>query len=307
MPENATMTLPARKEHLDSVSISLLLACCLFWGFQQVLVKATLPEVPPVFQAAIRFAGATALLWVWCRWREIPLFLADGSLWPGLLAGALFAAEFACLYIGLQHTSASRLTVFLYTSPFWVAGLLPLLVKSELLRPMQWLGLACAFAAVAFALREGFVGSGSAVTWHGDLLALAAGMFWGLTTVVIRASALSRVSPEKLLYYQVAVSTAVLPLLSLGLGEVWDFNFSGFALFSLAIQTVVGAFASYLAWMWMLGRYPATKISVFVFLTPVFALLFGALWLGESVTPSLLAALVLVALGIVLVNRKPAA
>ena len=307
MPENATMTLPARKEHLDSVSISLLLACCLFWGFQQVLVKATLPEVPPVFQAAIRFAGATALLWVWCRWREIPLFLADGSLWPGLLAGALFAAEFACLYIGLQHTSASRLTVFLYTSPFWVAGLLPLLVKSERLRPMQWLGLACAFAAVAFALREGFVGSGSAVTWHGDLLALAAGMFWGLTTVVIRASALSRVSPEKLLYYQVAVSTAVLPLLSLGLGEVWDFNFSGFALFSLAVQTVVGAFASYLAWMWMLGRYPATKISVFVFLTPVFALLFGALWLGESVTPSLLAALVLVALGIVLVNRKPAA
>ena len=306
MAENLCMTSPARKEHLDSVSISLLLACCLFWGFQQVLVKATLPEVPPVFQAAIRFAGATTLLWVWCRWRSIPLFLPDGSLWPGLLAGALFAAEFACLYIGLQHTSASRLTVFLYTSPFWVAGLLPLLVKAERLRPMQWLGLACAFAAVAFALREGFLGGGTAVTWHGDLLALAAGMFWGLTTVVIRASALSRVSPEKLLYYQVAVSTAVLPLLSLGLEEVWTFNFSGFALCSLAVQTVVGAFASYLAWMWMLGRYPATKISVFVFLTPVFALVFGALWLGESVTPSLLAALVLVALGIVLVNRKPA-
>jgi drug/metabolite transporter (DMT)-like permease len=306
MAENVRMNLPARKEHLDSVAIALLLACCLFWGFQQVLVKATLPELPPVFQAAIRFAGATALLWVWCRWRSIPLFLTDGSLWPGLLAGTLFAAEFACLYIGLQHTSASRLTVFLYTSPFWVAGLLPLLVKSERLRPLQWLGLACAFAAVAFALREGFVGNGAPATWHGDLLALAAGMFWGLTTVVIRASALSRVSPEKLLYYQVAVSTAVLPLLSLWLEEVWTFNFSTFAGVSLLVQTVVGAFASYLAWMWMLGRYPATKISVFVFLTPVFALVFGALWLGESVTPSLLAALVLVAAGIVLVNLKPA-
>ena len=55
----------------------------------------------------------------------------------------------------------------------------------------------------------------------------------------------------------------------------------------------------------MLGRYPTTKISVFVFLTPLFALLFGALWLKEAVTPSLLAALALVALGIVLVNRKP--
>lgn len=295
----------ARKDHLDATAVSLLLACCLFWGFQQVLVKATLAEVPPVFQAAVRFAGATLLLWLWCLWRGVALFGRDGSLPGGLLAGALFSAEFACIYLGLQHTSASRLTVFLYTSPFWVAALLPLLVKTERLRPMQWVGLACAFAAVVFALREGFLGGGAARTWPGDLLGLAAGALWGLTTVTIRATALARVSAEKMLYYQVAVSTITLPVLSLALGEAWDFSFSGFAIGSLAVQTVVGAFASYLAWMWMLGRYPATKISVFVFLTPIFALIFGALWLKEPVTPSLLAALALVAAGIVLVNRKP--
>jgi drug/metabolite transporter (DMT)-like permease len=294
-----------RKTHLDTLAISLLLACCLFWGFQQVLVKATLPEVAPAFQAAIRFAGATVLLWLWCAWRGVKLFGADGSLRAGLLAGALFAGEFACLYVGLQYTSASRLTVFLYTSPFWVAALLPIWVKSETLRPVQWVGLACAFAAVAFALREGFSAAG-APTWVGDVMALVAGMLWGLTTVVIRASSLAKVSAEKLLFYQVAVSTVTLPLLSLALGERWFWRFSPFALTSLVLQTVVGAFASYLAWMWMLGRYPATKISVFVFLTPLFALLFAALWLHEATTPSLLAALVLVALGIVLVNRKPA-
>ena len=294
-----------RKSHLDTLSISLLLACCLFWGFQQVLVKATLAEVAPAFQAAIRFAGATVLLLLWCAWRGIKLFGADGSLRAGLLAGSLFAAEFACLYVGLQYTSASRLTVFLYTSPFWVAALLPIWVKSEKLRPVQWTGLACAFAAVAFALREGF-SAGGASTWVGDVMALAAGMLWGLTTVVIRASSLTRVSAEKLLFYQIAVSTVTLPLLSLALGERWSWRFSAFAATSLVLQTVVGAFASYLAWMWMLGRYPATKISVFVFLTPLFALLFGVLWLNEAATPSLLAALVLVALGIVLVNRKPA-
>jgi drug/metabolite transporter (DMT)-like permease len=245
------------------------------------------------------------LLWLWCAWRGVKLFSADGSLRAGLLAGALFAGEFACLYVGLQYTSASRLTVFLYTSPFWVAALLPIWVKSETLRPVQWAGLACAFAAVAFALREGFSAAG-APTWVGDVMALVAGMLWGLTTVVIRSSSLARVSAEKLLFYQVAVSTVTLPLLSLALGERWSWSFSPFALTSLFLQTVVGAFASYLAWMWMLGRYPATKISVFVFLTPLFALLFGALWLKEAATPSLLAALVLVALGIVLVNRKPA-
>lgn len=296
----------SRQTHLDTLAVSLLLACSLFWGFQQVLVKATLPEVAPAFQAAIRFAGATVLLWLWCAWRGVKLFSADGTLRAGLLAGALFAGEFACLYVGLQYTSASRLTVFLYTSPFWVAALLPIWVKSETLRPVQWAGLACAFAAVAFALREGFSAAGTP-TWVGDVMALVAGMLWGLTTVVIRASSLTRVSAEKLLFYQVAVSTVALPLLSLALGERWVWTFSPFAITSLLLQTVVGAFASYLAWMWMLGRYPATKISVFVFLTPLFALLFGALWLKEAVTPSLLAALVLVALGIVLVNRKPGA
>ena len=295
-----------RKDHLDTLSVSLLLGCCLFWGFQQVLVKATIPDLPPIFQAAIRFAGATVLLWLWARWRGVRLFERDGTLAAGLLAGSLFATEFACLYAGLQYSAASRLTVFLYTSPFWVAGLLPLFVTTERLRPVQWLGLGLAFAAVVFALRDGQGAARQADQWLGDLLALTAGMMWGLTTVVIRGSRLTRVSPEKLLFYQVAVSTVTLPVLSLLLGERWVWQFSPFAITSLVLQTVVGAFASYLAWMWMLGRYPATQISAFVFLTPVFALLFGALWLHEPVTPNLMVALAMVAVGIVLVNRKPA-
>ena len=117
---------------------------------------------------------------------------------------------------------------------------------------------------------------------------------------------LAKVSAEKLLFYQLAASAAAFPLLSVALGEPWVWRFSPFAITSLLLQTIVGAFASYLAWMWMLGRYPATKISVFVFLTPLFARLFGALWLKEHITPSLLAALGAVALGIVLVNHKPA-
>ena len=294
-----------RKTQLDTLAISLLLGCCLFWGFQQVLIKATLAEIPPMFQASLRLWGATALLWLWCLVRGVPLFTRDGSLKAGLLAGSLFAAEFACIYLGLQTTSASRLTVFLYTSPFWVALLVPLWVTSEKLRGWQWLGLALAFAGVVFALREGLVGN-AAATLRGDLLALSAGMWWGLTTVVIRASSLAKVSAEKLLFYQLAVSAVIFPMLSLALGEAWVWHFSPFAITSMLLQTVIGAFVSYLAWMWMLGRYPATKISVFVFLTPLFALLFGALWLKESVTPGLLAALGAVAVGIVLVNRKQA-
>ena len=229
MPQPTT-----RKAHLDSLAVCLLLACCMFWGFQQVLVKATVAEVAPVFQAFVRFALATVAVAAWCLWRGVRLSMAGepaGAARAGLLAGALFAGEFACIYLGLQYTTASRLTVFLYASPFWVALLLPRFIPGERLQGWQWLGL----------------------------------------------------------------------------GEAWVWQFSGFAWGSLLVQALVGAFVSYLAWMWMLAHYPATKISVFVFLTPVFALLFGALWLGEPVTPGLVAALVLVAAGIVLVNRKSAA
>ncbi|MCI4440636.1 DMT family transporter [Tibeticola sp.] len=297
------MTAP-RKDHLDATAVAVLLACSLFWGFQQVLVKATLSELPPVFQAGLRLVGAALLLLLWARARGWALWTADGTAAAGLLAGALFAAEFACIYLGLQYTTASRLTVFLYTSPFWVAALLPLWVRGERLRTPQWLGMALAFAGVLLALREGFAGQGAAATWRGDLLALAAGLLWGLTTVTIRATRLAQASAPRVLLWQLGVGGLALPLLSLALGERWSWAWSPFAATSMALQTVVGAFASYLAWMWLLTRYPATKMSVFVFLTPVFALLTGALWLQEPVTPSLLAELVLVAAGIVAVNRR---
>lgn len=292
-----------RKDRLDTRATALLVACCAFWGLQQILIKTTVAEVPPMWQATIRMAGATLLLWLWCRVRGVPLFRRDGTLPGGLLAGLLFAGEFACIYVGLQHTSASRLTVFLYTAPFVVALLLPRLVPVERLRGPQWAGLAIAFAGVFAAFGESF-GQAGAGQLHGDMLALAAGLLWGLTTLVIRASRLATASAEKTLFYQLAVTAAVAPLLSLQRGEPWSLDYSAWAWFSIALQTGIGAFASYLAWMWMLRHYPATRVSSFTFLTPLFALVFGVALLGETLTPQLGLALAGVAAGIVLVNRR---
>lgn len=292
-----------RKSHLDAVAIALLVGCCLFWGVQQVLIKATISDLPPIFQASLRFLGATLLLMAWCKFRGIQLWQSDKSLLPGLLAGLLFAVEFVCIYGGLKYTSASRLTVFVYTSPFWVAVLVPLWVPTERLGKGQWLGLIVAFCGVALALFDGMANT-AVGQWRGDLLALAGGLLWGLTTVVIRTSVLVRLSAEKLLFYQVAIGALILPAVSIAWGESWTLHWTGFALTSVLIQTVLGAFISYLTWMWLLGRYPATKISGFVFLTPVFALMIGNLWLGETVTPSLVFGLTLVAIGMLLVNRK---
>ncbi|MES2250715.1 MAG: DMT family transporter [Pseudomonadota bacterium] len=294
-----------RKTHLDSLAIGLLIVCCAFWGLQQILIKTTVTEVPPLWQATVRMVGAVVLLWLWCVVRRVPLFERDGTLWPGLLAGLLFAGEFAGIYLGLQHTSASRLTVFLYTAPFWVSLLLPRWVPAERLRGFQWLGLFIAFAGVVLAFSEGF-GHMSSSQLIGDGMALAAGMLWGLTTLTLRTTRLATASAEKTLFYQVAVTAAVCPLLSLALGETWGFSYSAWAWTSIGLQTVVGAFASYLTWMWLLRHYPTTQMSSFTFLTPLFALIFGVALLKEPLTLQLVVALIGVALGIVLVNRRPA-
>ncbi|MBO9514169.1 MAG: DMT family transporter [Variovorax sp.] len=292
-----------RKDQLDTRATALLLACCAFWGLQQILIKTTVTEVPPMWQAAIRMSGAVVLLWLWCRWRGVPLFERDGTLPGGLLVGALFAGEFTCIYLGLQRTSASRLTVFLYTSPFVVALLLPRFVRSERLRGLQWVGLAIAFAGVVLAFGES-LGHSSPGQLHGDALALSGGVLWGLTTIAIRTTRIATASAEKALFYQIAVTAAAAPVLSLALGESWSFSYSGYAWFSIALQTAIGAFASYLAWMWLLRHYPATRISSFTFLTPLCALVFGVLLLAEPLTLQLVLALTGVALGIVLVNRR---
>lgn len=296
-----------RKPHLDTLAVSLLLACCLFWGFQQILIKTTVGEVPPLWQASIRFVGATALLWLWCVARGVKLFARDGTLRAGLLAGFLFTGEFTCIYLGLRDTTASRLTVFLYTSPFVVALLLPRFVAAEKLRPVQWVGLVMAFVAVAFAFSEGLTGASTSRQLRGDAIALAGGVFWGLTTLVIRASSMAKASPEKNLFYQMAVTALAAPFISLALGEPWSLSYSAYAWGSIALQTAIGAFASYLTWMWMLRHYPATQMSSFTFLTPVFALVFGVVLLKEPLTLQLVLALCGVAVGIVLVNRREAA
>jgi drug/metabolite transporter (DMT)-like permease len=68
---------------------------------------------------------------------------------------------------------------------------------------------------------------------------------------------------------------------------------------------VLVAFASYLAWFWLVSTYPAGRLAAFSFLTPLFGVLAGALLLGERVSTHLALALALVVLGIWLVNRPP--
>jgi drug/metabolite transporter (DMT)-like permease len=295
-----------RKSHLDAIAVASLIGCCFLWGLNQVAAKAALPEIGALWQAALRSTGATLLLCLWSRARAIPLFEHDRTLAGGLVAGALFAAEFFCIFVGLQFTTASRMVVFIYIAPFVVALGMPLIATSEQLNVAQSVGLVVAFAGVAWAFAEGFSQPAAGPTqWLGDALGVLAGILWGATTLAIRASKLSQATAEKTLVYQLAVSALLLLVAAALTGPPPPLpQLSTLAWSSLAFQIVIVSFASYLAWFWLVRHYPATRLASFTMLTPVFGLALGALLLAEPITARLLIALVTVAAGIFLVNRK---
>lgn len=305
-----------RKSQLDATAVATLLTCCCIWGLGQVAIKVTLAEIPPLLQAGARSAGAAVLLLAWMRLRGVRLHLGGGAWRGGLLVGVLFAAEFGCMFYGLQYTTASRMVVFLYTAPFVVALGMPFIARSERLTAWQFLGLVMAFAGVVWAFAEGFAGAsgtngangaaGVALPrqWLGDALGIAAAVLWGATTLALRATAVSRVSAEMALLYQLAVSAVLLALAGWWAGEVWPASPRLATWGVLAFQIVVITFATYLAWFWLVAHYPATQISVFTLLTPLFGLLAGVVLLNEPLTLRLGVALVAVCAGIWLVGTR---
>ena len=288
---------------LDARAYTLLLACTMLWGLQQVVIKWTLASVSPLAQAGIRSMIAALLLLGWARWKKIPLFSRDGTLAAGIAAGVLFGAEFCFIYGGLAHTTASRMVVFIYLAPVLTALGLALFVPGERLAPVQWAGVLLAFAGLATAFAEGFRAPGRN-TLLGDSFGVLAATLWAATTVLIRSSSLARASAEKTLLYQLAVSAMLLPLAAWAIGERGIVRVDAATVASLLFQGVVVAFASYLAWFWLLTRYYAARLAVFSFLAPMFGVAFGVALLGERLSPFFALAAVMVGTGIGLVNVR---
>lgn len=287
---------------LDAAAISTMVLLCFVWGVGHVAAKFTAQGISLVFQSGIRSVIATGLLLAWVHFRKIPLWQRDRTLWPGIFAGLLFAAEFLFIFGGLAMTDAARMVVFVYLAPCMTAVGLHFLVPQERLNTRQWTGILLAFAGVAVAFGDGFAGGRG--TLMGDFFGLMGAALWAATTVLIRASRLAAVSAPKTLFYQLAVSGPVLLAASWLMGEPGVTRLTPLIVAAFVYQCVVVAFASFLTWFWLLRHYLAARLSVFTFLTPLFGVLGGVLLLGEPLTPSFAFAAVLVGAGIYLVNLK---
>lgn len=293
----------ARRDRIDAIGATALVAFSALLGFNQVVIKVVNDGLQPVFFAGLRSAIAAVCVFLWIRLRHGPLRVEPGTAAAGVAMGVVFAGEFLFVFLALDLTTVVRTSVIFYSMPVWLALMAHVWVPGERVTPVKAAGLALAFAGTAWAIldRGGAVGGSLA----GDLCALGGALGWAGTAILARASAMSRVRPEMQLLWMVAVSAPILILAAPAFGPLVR-ALEPVHLWGLAFQAIVVVSAGFLFWLWLLTIYPAAGVASFSFLSPIFGLGFGWLLLDEPVSPTILGAAALVAVGLVLINRRPA-
>ena len=283
--------------------VVLLAVLCLTWGGNMVTIKVSNQGVAPILAAAIRSIISSLLLWGYALVMRKQVFLPRGFVRHGVAVGLLFGIEFLFLFWGLAFTDASRAVIFLYTQPLWTVLLAHVFLHDERLGVSKIAGVVIALVGLCLVF-----GSRSADLapshWIGDLMEVAAGFLWAATTIYIKRFIWNtQITHYQTLFSQLFYSIPVLVPAWLLIEWGLPVSFTGPVIAALFYQSAIVAFASYLAWFWLLHRFQAGRLAAFTFLTPIFGVILSGIFLHEQLTALLGIGLVMVTGGIYLVNR----
>jgi drug/metabolite transporter (DMT)-like permease len=209
---------------------------------------------------------------------------------------------FVFLYYGAALTTSGRTSVFLYTQPLFYAALAAWLTPLERFSLRLLLGFITAFGGIVVMFGEKLGGKEES-TLVGDALVVLAALIWGIQSFYLRQR-LKGIDPFRIAAWTQLVAVPIFLLLSLLQGvPVPDFT-SREVLISVGYNGIVGTGLVMVLWVRLLAEHPPTRVSAFMFLTPVFGVFLSALILSEALTGFMLAGAALVAVGIFLVNTK---
>jgi drug/metabolite transporter (DMT)-like permease len=289
-----------QKARIDAQGASLLIFISLILGANQVVMKLTSEGLSPVFQSGLRSAVAAACVGVWVLARRIPFPIDRSIVKAGLWLGGLFAFEFLCLYVAVDMTSVSHVSIMFYTMPVHLSLMAHFLLPGERLTRTKSLGLVLCLVAVVLVMSDQ---EGGHADLTGDIIAFVGAIGWAAVGMLLRASAMSRVPGEATLLWQLGVSSPFLLLAAFFFGPLVR-DFEPVHVWLMGYQVVAVALFCFMAWLLLIRIYPASTVASFSFLTPVFSVFFAWAILGEPLRPLVLAGLGLVAVGIYLINRR---
>jgi drug/metabolite transporter (DMT)-like permease len=309
-------------------SFLLLIAPFFLWGTAMVAMKGVIPHTTPLFMAGVRLvpAGVLVLLFAamtgrrqpnsWLAWLWIGLFaLVDGALFQGFLAAGLVRTDagLGSVMIDSQPLAVALLSLWLFGERIGLFGWLGLglgvLGISLIGLPKQWIfewlhqigasGLGIANDSPSLVNLE----PATLTTHYGQWLMLVAALAMAVGTAIARH--LCR-------YADPVVATGWhmilggLPLFALSAAtesQQWvNIDLSGWM--ALSYSTVFGSAIPYGLFFYFASSGSLTSLSSLTFLTPVFALLFGNLFLSEMLNSLEWSGVGLTLVSIYLVNQR---
>ena len=305
----------------------LLIAPFFLWGTAMVAMKGVMPQTTPMFVAGVRLvpAGVLVLLFAaltgkeqprsWKAWLWIALFaLVDGALFQGFLAA------------GLVRTSAGLGSVMIDSQPLAVA-VMSLFLFGEQIGFWGWLGLGIGVLGISLiGLPEGWIlgllhsvadwgfsttgGTPVLRDWgllqlfdNGEWLMLLAALSMAAGTVIARI--LSRHTDPVVAtgWHMILGGLPLFAISAVTESQQWQ-NLDLYNWMALSYSTIFGSAIAYGLFFYFASRGSLTSLSSLTFLTPVFALLFGNLFLSEMLETYQWMGVCLTLVSIYLVNQR---
>lgn len=283
-----------------------LLMTAFFWGGTFIAGKIAGQEVSPYMAAFLRFAIAAISLALLTKAiegrlprvkaRQIPLLL--------LLGGSGVFAYNILFFSGLQRIDAGRASLIIATNPVFISLLSAFFFK-ERLRPVKALGILVSVSGALVVISHGkpdmiFGGAVGA----GELMILGCVASWVCYSITGKA-VMKDMSPLAAVFCSSVIGAVMLffPALMLGSPQAVG-AYSPGAWISLAYLGIFGTVLGFLWYYQGIQKIGPMKAGVFINFVPVSALLLSALFLGETITPSLIAGGLLVLGGVFLTNAS---
>ncbi|MEY3402360.1 MAG: hypothetical protein RLZZ86_1975 [Cyanobacteriota bacterium] len=294
----------------------LLIAPFFLWGTAMVAMKGVIPHTTPLFMAGVRLIPAGVLILIvaafmgkpvpksWLAWLWIIIFaLVDGTLFQGLLAE------------GLVKTNAGLGSVMIDSQPLAVA-LLSLWLFQEHIGLWGWLGLGLGITGISLiGLPEEWIfhllDSGVTITtdnWQdlfnsGELLMLLAALSMAVGTVLIRFVCRYADPVMATGWHMIIGGLPLWGMSSVLESQPWQ-NLILSDWIALSYATVFGSAIAYGLFFYFASSGDLTSLSSLTFLTPVFALIFGYIFLSEVLTIIQWLGVILTLISIYLINQR---
>lgn len=272
----------------------------LAFGLSFAATKWALRGFEPLLLALLRFALAGGILWlVWRVFgaRERATRAELGRL--AVLGFVSLTVYFSFENLGIARTSASEAAILLAAVPVFVV-VLNVFTLREHNAARQWAGVALSFIGIVGLMQFGGADSGGST--GGNLLVLIASLAAAVYTLMARHMLVQRSALYLTTFQNLFGALFIVPLVLVEALLVGVRRPTPTAVGALVYLTLFSSVAGYLMLNYALRHVEASKVSVFINLTPVVGVAGAFLLLGERFTPMQAASSAVVVLGVWLTN-----